>query len=306
MTQQAAFVVTYGAAGKGKSVDAVYSWAGSALFLAQPGALRVAETTVGHSVASQTAPCSRMAEAAAYLDVAKANGFGAVVIDDVSLLMQNEMEAAKPAYAIFDKFEKGKVSGYDRAIWGYYRQVITDFAFRARWLGIHVVLNAHEQVPFTDDKTGERFLGGPDLGWAKLVKNIPHTADLVLRVQSRQAQSPEWDTVADCDPTDRDWLMKDRFGKAFPRLGPLNTAEILRVAGYHIPRPPGMEWAEEVAEAIAVAIVGGAQEKQASGPVKAKLEAQGCPPYLARWALRDGVHRGRLRLRARQSVLAGF
>jgi hypothetical protein len=306
MAQQPAFVVVYGAAGKGKSVDAIYSWAGSALYLAQPGALRGAESVIGHSIDSQVVPCSRLAEAAPYLQMAKDNGFGAVVVDDISLLMRNEMEAAKPTYAIFDKIEKGKISGYDRAIWGYYRQIVTDFSARARWLGINVIANAHEQVPFVDDKTGERFLGGPDLGWAKLVKDIPHAVDLLLRVQSRGPTTPAWDTVADCDPTDRDWQMKDRFAKAIPRGGPLNTAEILRAANYTIPRPAGMEWAEAVAEQVAVAILSGTPEKQASGPVKAELVKQGCPPYLARWALRDGVHRGRLRLRAQQSVLEGF
>lgn len=297
-----AVIVIYGEPGQGKSTENVYSWAGRGMFVAQPGALRVANTVVGYDLSKQIVHASHMEQVPDLIYKAKELGFEAVIIDDGSLMMGNTEMVARENFALT---RNGKVTGYDFNLYPYMGGVLQRVALAARWCGIHVVINSHEQSAFTDNN-GERFLGGPNWAWKKLVKIVPHVACMALRVPKRDMNVPVWDTRCDCDPTDPNYYMKDRFAQAPPKAGPLNTAEILRATGSPVTRPRGLEWMEQVAEGIAGMIVQGAPEEQARAPWKAKLGESRVHPYAIRWALRDGTHRGRLRVYKAQSVLGSL
>lgn len=299
-----AFVIKYGDMGTGKSVDDILSWAGVGLFLTQPGGLRAYRTVAAYPALHQSVvEVSTMEQVRDQIAPAAEAGWSALIVDDASLLMHNTMTQAE---ATFRVVSKNGGEGVDRAMWNYLRTVLADCAYKARWSGIHIVWNGHEQPGFTDPKTNERFKAGPDFAWKKLVKLAPHTADLLMRTITPDDRFKEWDTRADCCEADPNSYQKDRFDRAIPRSGPLNTAEILRAAGYVIPRPAELAWMDEVAQSVADWMAQGASEEQARAPWKSHLLAQGVALEHIRWALRDGVHRGRLLAHRRNSILASL
>lgn len=301
-TQDAPVVVNYGESGRGKSTDLVYTLAGGGLFLGMPGGLRVAASVVGVDVAKQIVQVSTMEEVPGYIQAAKAAGFSGVGVDDASLLMANTFLQAQRQFA---KVKGGAVKGYDFAMWTYLGNVLQNVVYSARVAGIPVVLNGHEQPAYIDANTGENYLAGPDFGWKKLVKRTPHVADIAKRVVDRPFDAPGWDTRADCDNNAKAY-MKDRYDVAPRTSGPLNTAEHLREGGWVLPKPRGLEWIDEVAEHVAVGIIGGQAASAVTGPMAQHLQAQGVNPLHIRWALRDGVHRAEFRKHREASVLAGF
>lgn len=300
--RDAAVVLLVGEAGVGKSVENIYSWAGCGLFVAQPNALAGQTSVVGTDISSRTVQLGRMEQVPDIIRAAGAAGYAAVVIDDASLLMKNTIALTRDR---FKTVSKSGGEGYDYGMYTFWSGVLQDVAYTARWAGVHVILNAHVQPAYTDKATGEFFKAGPDFDWKKLVRVMPHTADLVLQAVTRPPSAPEWDTRADCDRNDPSVMMKDRFTVMPARGGPLNTAEVLRAAGYNIPRPSGLEWMNDVAEWVATEIAAGKPEADVTKAARAQLDGK-VHPFHTRWALRDGVHRGRLRKHAATSVLAGF
>lgn len=299
-----AFVIKYGDMGTGKSVDDILSWAGVGLFLTQPGGLRAYSTVAAYpALIRQVVEVRTIEQVRDQIEPAATAGWGALIVDDASLLMHNTMSDAEARFRVVGK---NGSEGVDRAMWGYLRTLLSETANRARWCGIHVIWNGHEQPAFSDPKTMERYKAGPDFAWKKLVKLAPHTADLLIRTIAPDARFKEWDTRCDCDESDPNSYQKDRFDRAIPRSGPLNVAEILRAADYTIRRPPELEWMEQVAETIATWMGQGASEEQARAPWKAQLIQAQVPLEHVRWALRDGVHRGRLRLHRRNAILASL
>lgn len=297
----AAFIVKFGVTGGGKSMDDVMSFAGNGAFLAQPGALRGLGTVAAYpQLQERVVHIENMEQANDMLPALAAAGWGAAIVDDASLLMHNSMNAARERFKTVNAKTGGE--GIDREMWSYLRALIVRAAHTSRWLGIHVVWNCHEQPAFTDPKTTERYLAGPDFAWAKLVKIAPHEADLVMRVLKPDPRNKEWDTRADCNESDPSSYQKDRFDRAIPNSGPLNTAEILRAAGYVIPRPPELAWMEEVAQTISEWMQQGATEDQARTLWKDRLLGAGVALEHVRWALRDGVHRGRLAVYRRTAI----
>lgn len=299
-----AVLVPYGPVGQGKTANEIMSWGARGLFVCQPGALRVADTVAGYPLhPSQVKWVDTMEATLPLIRTAKAGGFSAVVVDDGSLLMANTMNKAREQFAIV---KKGVVTGYDFGMYTYLRGVLMDIAFAARWAGVHVIINAHEQAATRDEKTNELYPAGPDFGWKKLVKDIPAMACVVLHVIKRLPEWQPWDTRADCDNSDPMFTMKDRFDVAPLRAGPLNTAEMLRAAGFPVERPPTLAWMEEVVVHVAQAILSGQTEVQATGPWVGHLQKHNVDPRHVRWALRDGVHRARFAINKQKAMLAGF
>lgn len=318
-----AMLFLVGGLGKGKSTENVYSWAGCGLFLAQPGALRVAESTVGFSVADRTMKVSTLSEVVAIMPSARSAGYGAVVIDDVSLLMGNELEMLRERYGqrVTDKNVSkyagrviGDIIGVDRQMWTDAKSIVTTLGRTARHLGLHVVLNGHLQESYKDEDTGQMVPAGPDMGWKRVVKTIPALADGLYNVVDPPLGAAPWDTRCAVDLTNSMLLAKDRFNAIHSKSGPLNTAEVLRAAGFSIPRPRGLEFLEGVAEHVAGQLAGGAldhngylpNEKAVTTPMMNHLLSQKVPEWAIRWGLRDGVHRARIRAFKSGSTLAGF
>jgi hypothetical protein len=207
----------------------------------------------------------------------------ALVVDDFSGMVQRTQE----------NLAKTK-KGFD--LWVELRARVILFRDLCRVAGIHVVLNCWEKV--SSVKADGTFVrGGPQLPM-KLPEEMPAMCDLVLRVIQDKTRQP-WGVSFQCN-LDPKFVTKDRFG-VVPHPAPMNLAEILREAGFVLPRYPGLEWQEEVAETIAQNLLtndGSTDMKTAQEMYQALIQA-GKTPKAVRWAVRDGLDRTALR-RAKQ------
>jgi len=281
-----AVVAIYGPAGTGKTTDLLYSFP-NGFFVAPPGALKPAYNVVGYVPKSGEA--ATIQEATALVKAkAKENKFDAVIVDDFSLLAESTVNV----------LEK-KLSGFK--LWGAIRDAVLEFRDTARHAGLHVILTAHESTPRTVNGTFVR--GGPRLP-GRLPEDVPTACDLVLRATVDQNRRG-WHACYRCTIDDPNWCTKDRHGVT-PDRAPMNTAEILRMAGYTIRRAPGLEWQEEIVDALAAALVEVPAEEKALMHEAVNLCAEHTSNDLhVRWVMRDALDRAAL-LRARANVLAMF
>lgn len=297
------FVVIYGESGVGKTTEAIAAFP-NGLFLAQPGALKPAWHVLGiplHPVSNGETrgryihvryleSVQKVLDHLARVDVEVRPS--AVVLDDISLLAANTLRRMKPRYP-----EKGR--GVFR-LWADFRAIVETCADHARHLGIALVANAHVRPPSTDDK-GVYYKGGPMFPSKTLTKDIPHVADTVLRAALDAGRTP-WPAVYVAEPS-AEWFQKERHG--FAGLLPANLGELLRAAGYNLPRPKGMEWQESVAEAVAEAVLNGKAASDVCTRAVEKLRASGYDPRHVYWAVRDGRDRAEL-VHMRYRALATF
>jgi len=316
------FIVVFGGTNTSKSTDALRFVAGGGLILTQPGGATTAKTVLGIDVSQQIQHVSTFEELPAWIRWAGENGFTSVYVDDATLLMANSFAAIRKRYTQYRP--DGTEKGTDRAMWGVLRPLVTEVGKALRWAGIPGVLTAHAQLAYHHDKDGAYPLG-PDLSWGKLVSVLPCEADIclyatgrpqptaVLRPGETAQASPPWDFRCNAERGNPGVATGDRFDIVPEFDGPLNTAEIIREAArvhgynYHVPRPSGLEWMEEVAENIAQAIiVNGTPERDAAKPWAEYLLRQGHHYTHVRWATVDGIHRGRLRAGRQTNALRGL
>jgi hypothetical protein len=234
--------------------------------------------------ANQRREAKTLKEARAQIKVAKDAGCGAIVFDDFSFL----------AEATFADLEK-KFSGF--RLFGELRDEVIEFRNDARYSGIHVIVNAWERGPTM--KEGQIVRGGPLLP-GKLPESVPAMCDLVLRCGQDPMRKP-FPGVYRCVPADPQWVMKDRFN-VVPHVAPMNLGEILRAAGFKIPRHPALPWQEEYVEKIANALMAApeAQRGEIGRASVAALNEKGIAEPYVRWTIRDAVDRVALRT-ARQA-----
>ena len=286
-----AVVLAYGRPKIGKTTDAIYSFP-TALYLAIPGALKAAASVVGVERSKMAVAQPRTLPEATVLiqEAAQLNRFPAVVVDDFSLLAQSTLS----------QFEQG-VGRNGYAAWGKLRDAVIAFRDTARAAGMHVILNAHERG--ADTVSGRYLPGGPKLPSKSLTEEVPAIADTVLRASVDAMRKP-WPGVYLCDPTDAAFLSGDRHNVA-PKKGPMNMGEILRAAGYTLPRLPGLEWQDEIVHAGTEAILAGELEKEVLTKLVSHCDGQGHNRLHQRWCLRDILDRVTLR-RHQANTLAGF
>lgn len=279
-----AVVANYGPSGCGKTTDLLFSFP-MALFVAPPGALKPAYNVVGY-VPESVEAASIMDATKLVQEHGKKGQYDAIVVDDFSLL-------AEQTVAMLEK----KISGFK--LWGALRDAVLDFRDTARKAGMHVILTAHESTPRTVNGTFIR--GGPRLP-GRLPEDVPTACDLVLRAAFDQTRRG-WHSCYRCTIDDTQWVTKDRHGVT-PDRAPMNTAEILRAAGYTIRRAPGLEWQEELVEAVCNLLM--ADPKNEKGIMDEAIEI--CREKTEndlhiRWVLRDALDRASLR-RAKADVFA--
>jgi hypothetical protein len=281
-----AVIAIYGPSGIGKTTDQIYSFP-NGFFVAPPGALKPAYNVVGSVPASGEA--ATIMDATKLLkDTAKGGKFDAVIVDDFSLLAESTVNV----------LEK-KLSGFK--LWGAIRDHVLEFRDTARHCGMHVVLTAHESTPRTTNGTFIR--GGPRLP-GRLPEDVPTVCDVVLRAASEQNKKG-WHACYRCTIDDPNWVTKDRHGVT-PDRAPMNTAEILRAAGYHISRAVGLEWQEELVESLAVALVETPGDERALMEAAVEMSREHTDNDLhVRWVMRDALDRAAL-IRARADVFKLF
>lgn len=306
------FGVIVGETNLGKTVETIYSWGANALFLAQPNAVVVAKTVCGYDISNQIYPVSSVEECIDVIPSAKAQGWSAVVIDDLSLLMKTTAALAADRHKVMVKKDGKEREGYDFAMYTDLASTTIQLSNVGRWAGIPVIASAHVQPPFFHTKKKVQYPEGPDLSWKPLVRVLPHASDFCLFAAQRPPGAPAWDTRADCDRGNVLSTAGDRYNLAPPKGGPLNTGELVREASrryglnYYVPRPIGMEWMEDVAEHVAQYMCAGHEQLAVTTPWKEHLRKDGRNELHVAWALRDGVHRARFRMHADSAALAGF
>lgn len=271
-----AVVATYGPSGSGKTCDQLYSFP-QGLFVAPPGALKPAEKVIGFVPAQVEAATIMDATKIVQEQVKNKGKYDAVIVDDFSLLADSTL-------SVLEK----KFSGFK--LWGELRNVILNFRNEARHAGLHVVLTAHESAPKTSNGIFVR--GGPRLP-GRLPEDVPTACDLVLRA-SYDSTRRGWHACYRCTVDDPNWVSKDRHGVT-PDRAPMNTAEILRAAGYSIRRAPGCDWQEPIVDVLSKALVESPNDEKAF-----MEEAVGmCREHtdndlLVRWVMRDALDRAAL------------
>lgn len=279
-----AFICTYAPSGAGKTTDEGYSFP-TAVQIAAPGALKSLISVCGYDpyktgqvyeigMGAGKVTCIKDATAVIRAE-AKKGRCSALVVDDFSFL----------AELTFAWYEAKKVSGF--ALFGAVREDTLDFRDACRFAGFHVMLSCWERAPGI--VRGVYRKGGPKLH-GDLPEAMPGICDLVLRGGEDPARKP-WRGVyrAGLDP---DYVTKDRLNVVLG-TAPMNTAEILRFAGYVVPRHPGLPWQDQAVERIAKAMLDGSPENDGvvGNAALAALREKGyANPYI-QWTLRDAIDR---------------
>ena len=307
-----AFGGTYGVSKSGKTTDNLYSFPG-AFYLAPPGALKPSVNVVGYAVPAQNMydPKSVPDATAKLKEVARLGRHKVGVVDDFSMLCELS----------FALLEGRGLSGWK--LWGALADEVLEFRDTGRRLGMHLLVNMHERGPAMVNGSAQR--GGPKLP-GKLPESFPAGCDIILRAApgaSNFGSKFGWANVYKCNPNDPGFVTGDRHGVT-PDNAPMNLGEILRAAGYEIPRAPGMEWMDRAVEAVTDVLLRGgsvndAANLQAAAPwlvgqmvtlpfyaaMKDTQEGQRQTLLHARWVLRDAYDRAIIQ-RSRSNPLALF
>lgn len=263
--REPAFALTYGVSKIGKTTDTLYSFP-EAFFIAPPGALKPSVNVVGWDV-----PDAHRYDARSIPDAVRklkevtskpcphcGVRFTSCVVDDFSLLTElsfNLLENWGPVTPAGkkspDDFMRPGAGLTGWKLWGGIGDEVLDFRDSARRIGVHVLMNCHETGPKIVGGLPQR--GGPKLP-GKLPESLPAGCDLVVRAASMSGMPGSgklgWAGVYRCNPNDAGFVSGDRHGVT-PDMSPMNIAEILRAAGYVIPRPQALSWMDGAVEYIA-------------------------------------------------------
>jgi hypothetical protein len=228
------FGITYGPPKVGKTLAMVRAFP-EALFLAPKGALGCT-SWLGIKAKAATAPNVDTLIGA----VKKAGSrYPAIVIDDASIQFEQEYQ---------------RIKSKDRS-WGgnaKFNEKIFELRDVCRDSPVHVFWTMHEAPP-REVKAQEAKLGkiipGTVLvpGW-QLPEKLPAMVDFIGRVVYDD-DFVGWPYVYQTGP-DPDYITGDRLSITPDRF-PLNIGEVLRAAGYDVPRAKGLEWMEAAVEAVA-------------------------------------------------------
>jgi hypothetical protein len=261
------FSIAYDFLKSGKTACVLAAFGDRAVYIAAPGALSPAEAVWGF-------PQPKARDLETFSDVRKlaegndVNGAVALVIDDASLIADRTVNYYKM---------KG-IGGYD--LWGAVFTSAIRMRDTLRRRGMHIAFTCHP-VP-AGTREGVRHLGGPAFP-GQVAMKLPAAADLLLRGEARPdapastagidlgagngAVPTPTAIVASAAPTPSsfgwprvfrtalhsDWMQGSRYGT--PDMAPMNLGEILRLAGFQIPRIRGLEWQENVAQALASKLI---------------------------------------------------
>jgi len=185
--------------------------------------------------------------------------------------------------------------------WGDLRNKVQTLALYTRGIGAFPCFNAHRCTP-RSDKDGF-WKGGPELPSKKLVKAIPHAADVVYKAEAEVSRKGQnfWTGVYRCEPEDPSYHMKDRHG--YRGVVPMNLGELLRAVGYQLPRLPALQWQETVADTIVEQRAEGLAVKDVVTHWADKLNGKVHKLHI-RWSIRDGLDRYTIQNMREDSIFA--
>jgi hypothetical protein len=211
---------------------------------------------------------------------AKAQGAARLNLDDVSLAAANDLIDLEPVYP--------KTADRYTAL----SSRVTAVFNGARQLGIAVVAGAHVRTG-RFDRERKWHQGGPDLKGNETLKAAVYPFDFCAMLRKASEGSVLHAEFYVPGVHDEDWATKDRYD-VFHRgrqTAPANLREYLRAAGVILPRFPGLEWQERVADAVAEKVLRGASHREAWVWAVEKLRSKNLNPRHVRWAIEDGIAR---------------
>jgi len=280
----ASFTIIYDELKGGKTTDLLAAFP-RATWVAAPGALAPAESVWGFKPPARY-DLETFRQVSELADRLKPSDI-ALVIDDATLLADRTAD--------YLMTRKG-LSGYD--LWGTILIQAVRMRDKLRRKGIHIAFSCHPRHAHME--AGVRVKGGPSFQGQCFLK-LPSAADFLLRGEAR-GESKEanggvgWPRVYRTGYSP-DWMQGSRY--ATPDMSPMNLGEILRLASYAIPRLPGLEWQELVAEKLAGILQGHLDDPEyvqnRLETAKKAILTRNIEEAHAYWALRDGYDRAVLR-----------
>jgi hypothetical protein len=286
-------ITVYGKPKKKKTSDVLAAFP-TALCIGVPSAIAlVAENELGFTPAIHPEPPQTLPELVALLDYLSRSGlarqYGAIVVDDASHICDRSLAVWHEEAPLGKSGKKDKFYAYQQL-----NKYLLAMSGLARHMGVHLVFTFHERAPGTDSD-GFFQPGGPSLGSRKQTEVLPSWCDINVRAMIDSTYPDPWfPGVYFCDPTNPEWVTGDRTGVCWAKT-PGNLREILRASagGYQLTRVPGLEWQEEVADALAQMIV---DTGDINGSIKAISESHprfkdGSSQIHLRWACQDGIAR---------------
>jgi len=289
--------IAAGPSGIGKTTDLILTWP-RALFFCSPGAVKPARQFLGRNLEPwQIVHVRTINDVLLHLQTLTTDGTlqqaSAVVVDDLSILAESSYLDLKAQYNASRTF----------AMWDDLKRQLQSLREWLRHLNLHASCNAHLAVPETDSN-GVFHKGGPSMPSKKMRAQVPHIADLVLVAEAKADRKP-WGAVYRCDPPNPQWHVKDRHGVC-SGIMPLNTGEILRAAGYAVPRLPGLEWQDAAADKIAQRLKEGQDPTTVWSESWEKLASQGVFNGHVYMALRDGMDRHAIQTKQQNGLKSLF
>lgn len=286
--QEPVCAAVFGPAGSGKSTDLVSALPDAWVF-AMPGGVRSSSTFVGpdlySGVRKRTIYVRSLHEVTAYLALMVQGKMERrpIIIDDASLLAGTLHDLLQPQFPKSHTFQ----------FWGAIKAHVRQLRDAGRWAGVHVFLNAHpiEGAPKweLDEKSGERkyVKAGPLLAGKSITPEIVFAFDMVLEVRRDEERVRQglFPSVYWSEPNSATSHVKDRHGVVHG-VTPMNLREILRAAGFIMPRPRGLEWMDELTPVVSRRLDKGETRATVFGELRDKLIPQ-VGKHLGGWALRD-------------------
>ncbi len=273
MPSEPSFSCIYGELKAGKTADTLACFPQHTVWVAAPGALAPAESVWGFPEPERR-DFETFKDILEFVDGGGTKGAVALVVDDASLIADRSVNAYTAKYG----------RNYD--LWGALFTVAIKLRDSLRRKGCHVVFTTH--LSPAEVKQGVRLKGGPAFPGQTRSK-LPAAADLLLRAEPREGLIG-WRYAYRCASPHVDWLQGSRYDTPDP--APMNLREILRHAGFVIPRLRGLEWQDDFADRVAQ----GLRENLGSPTAvfdyaRAAAMAKGASEAHVLWAIRDGFDR---------------
>jgi hypothetical protein len=273
------------------------------LFIGVPAAITlVAENELGFRPAVHPEPPQTLEQLIRLIESLSphAEQYGAVVIDDASHICKQSMlywQANAP---------RGRSGKPDRFF--AYQELnkhLLLLASMSRHLGCHLAMTFHER-PAGTNSDGAFAPGGPDVPSRNQTEVLPSWCDINVRAMVDPTYPDPWfPGIYYVNPSDPEWVTGDRTGVCSKKT-PGNLREILRASrsNYRLDRLEGLEWQDEVADAVAEGVTQGHDIKELVRDIAGEHKDKYNTLHL-RWACQDGIARGTLR-RSRASGLFDF
>ena len=300
-------ILVSGPSGTGKTTDQLKTFAHECVVIQLPGGARAWNRVMGLPLSKlRVRPAANIREAQIIVEQVRNHNenvekgtaktpIRAIVVDDLSLLALAEMRLLRSELGRKDNFY------FHESL----RGCIHAFAHSCRLAGVFLTASAHLAPPGTTNE-GEVYKGGPHMPVAKLIPAVPHIFDTAIRVGAEDPDRKPFTSLYYNDPPSGQYVCKDRH-QIVRHPSPMNLRELLMAVGYVLPRYPGLEWQDKLAEEVAGKLAEGVafdviwNERMTS--LREKKQARDVVVHW-RWAMQDGRDRYEIRSAEAEAMYA--